>query len=142
MNKHLSRRLVMILILTPALAVAQEAANPARDTIQWEYSDIGNQIRNEKVDISGYFISYGGNGFTWIQNGVDREYTFSVKDVEGKWSDADQNGELVYRAACKDIEGTIRISRQRRKVTIELDFTQPDKQTPHLVLNVASYTKM
>ena len=128
--------------LASAESYGQKAVNPEADTVKWEYADIRNQVRNEKVDIGGHFISYGGSAFKWIQTGVDREYFFHVRSVEGKWSDADQDGELTYRAACKDIEGTIRISRQRRKLTIVLDFIQPEKQTPHLVLNVGSYTKM
>jgi len=142
MKKYLSMRLVVILVLAPIVTAAQKTANPETDTIKWEYVDIQNQVRSEKLNISGQFISYAGGGFKWIQTGVDREYYFEVRSVEGKWTDADQDGELVYRAACKDIDGTIRISRQRRSITVVLDFIQPDKQTPHLILNVDSYTKM
>ena len=119
-----------------------QKVNPAMDTVEWFYSKIENKVRNESVSISGKFISYGGKSFKWIQNGVDREYTFDNKSTMGDWFDSSQEGEFTYRSSCKDINGTIRIYRDKRKVFIVLDFVQPEKRTPHLVFEITSYAKL
>jgi len=136
------RTIILLLVSTLILHAQEQAINPEVDTIKWEYTNISNRVRSERVNISGHFITYAGRGFIWIQDGVDRTYSFDVKSREGRWPNADEDGELVYVATCRDAEGTIRISRRRRQLIVELDFVRPDKTTPHLVLNVNSYAKM
>jgi hypothetical protein len=116
--------------------------NPATDTVEWVYTRIENKVLNENVALGGKFVSYGGKSFKWIQNGVDREYTFENKSTTGDWFDSSLDGQFIYRSSCKDIDGTIRIYRDRRKVFIVLDFVQPDKRTPHLVFEITSYSKL
>lgn len=133
--------LTIFLIVIFASSKAQ-TVNPAQDTVEWEYSKIENKVLSENVTMGGKFISYGSNSFRWIQNGVDREYTFENKSMKGDWVDATKEGELVYRSSCKDIDGTIRLFREKRKVFIVLDFVQPDKRTPHFVFEINSYAKL
>lgn len=144
MKKIIPHFLTALLLLVPVWAQAQRDAdpNPETDTIQWHYGDIQNVVRSEKVNISGHFISYGGKYLVWVQDGIDRKYHFEVSDVEGKWTDASQDGGLLYRATCLEVDGIIRISRQRKTLKIELDFVKPDKRTPHLSFDVDTYTKM
>jgi hypothetical protein len=122
--------------------IQAQKVNPAIDTVEWIYSKIENKVLNENVSIGGKFISYGGRSFKWIQNGVDREYTFVNKSTTGDWFDSSQDGEFTYRSSCKDINGTIRIFRDKRKVFIVLDFLQPEKRTPHFVFEITSYSKL
>ncbi len=140
-NPHL---LISLLCIVPVLTQAQRETtpNPATDTIQWHYGDIQNVVRSEKVNISGHFISYGGKELVWVQDGVDRTYKFEVSRIEGEWTDAGKDGGLVYQATCLEVDGTIRISRRRKNLKIELDFVKPDKRTPHLTFEVDTYTKL
>jgi hypothetical protein len=134
--------LVAILSLAAWAPSRAQTVNPGTDTVEWIYSRIENKVLSENVPISGKFISYGGRSFKWIQNGVDREYTFENRSRNGDWFDASEDGESRYRSVCKDIEGTIRIYRDKRKVFIVLDFVQPEKRTPHLVFEITSYSKL
>jgi len=144
MKKIIPHFLTTLLCLAPVLAQAQRevSPNPEADTIQWHYGDIQNIVLSEKINISGHFISYGSQSLVWFQDGIDRTYRFDVTGVDGKWTDAGRDGGLVYRATCLEVDGTIRISRRRKALRIELDFVKPDKRTPHLSFDVDTYSKM
>lgn len=144
MRINIFHSLIVSLFSFPVWAQAQREVNPnpGADTIQWHYGDIRNVVRSEKVNISGHFTSYGNKKLVWVQDGIDRTYNFDVTGVEGDWTDAGQDGELVYRATCLEVDGTIRISRRRKTLKIELDFVKPDKRTPRLDFDVNGYTKM
>jgi hypothetical protein len=142
MDKNIRTTILLSLLLNTSASYAQEAINPEMDTIKWHYGDIRNELRSENINISGHFISYSNKGFLWVQDGIDRTYKFDVKSVEGTWTDAGEKGELIYWASCGGEQGSIRLSRVRGELKIELDFVQPDKYTPHLVLTVDSYIKL
>lgn len=143
--KRCHMRLLAALFCLMALqgnAQGPDSADPATDTIRWYYGDIRSVIRSERVNIGGHFVSYGSKQLVWIQDGIDRTYTFDVIGVEGEWHNASKEGSLIYKATCLEVDGTIRISRQRKGLKIELDFSHPDKQTPRLDFDVTRYTKM
>jgi len=58
------------------------------------------------------------------------------------WSKNQQSGELVYKAVCNGVDGTVRITREEGKVAIQLDFTQKDKLTPNVELRINSFSKI
>ena len=131
-----------ILWLASLSSTAQEVVNPKIDTVRWDYRRIENRVRSEMVSIGGHFISNAGNNFVWIQDGVDRKYTFYTKSVTGNWTNTGGIGELVYRVTCNGEEGTLRLIRTSRAIIVELDFLQPNKRTPHLYLLVNSIQKI
>ena len=63
-------------------------------------AELRTGVKSEMVNLGGHFISYAGESFLWVQNGVDRKYTFKTKTVSGDWNDANKNGELVYSVTC------------------------------------------
>lgn len=134
--------LIAICSMVSKVSTAQDTIDPRGDTIQWNYANVENRVKSELVNQGGYFINYGGESFLWVQNGVDREYVFKTKSVQGDWQDAKQNGELVYRVICNGEEGTLKLVRTRTQIFVELDFVQPNKTTPHLILLVTSINKI
>ena len=142
MRNHTTIALTGILLLAGLASSAQELVNPRLDTVRWEYRSIENRVRSEMVSLRGHFISYAGNSFLWIQDGVDRKYTFYTKSVTGNWTNAGRAGELVYRVTCNGEDGTLRLIRTRRAIIVELDFLLPNKRTPHLYLLVNSIQKI
>ncbi|MEJ1239601.1 hypothetical protein WBG78_15800 [Chryseolinea sp. T2] len=118
-----------------------QSADPKSDTVEWRYSRIENKVTNETVVLSGKFISYGGDKLKWVQNGLDREYVFVNNSASGAWSDLRNNGEIVYRSTCDRVDGTVTLSRTKKGLIIELDFVKPDKNTPHFVFPIDSFSK-
>jgi hypothetical protein len=118
------------------------AQDPRGDTIQWNYSNVQNRVKSELVNQAGYFINYGGEQFLWVQNGVDRQYSFKTISAQGDWRDAKKNGELIYRVICNGEEGTLKLVRTRTQIFVELDFVKANKTTPHLILQVTSIEKI
>jgi len=134
--------IVGILLLANYASSAQQLLNPRRDTVRWEYGIVENRVKSETVPHAGHFISYGDNSFLWVQNGVDRKYLFKTRSLKGDWNDAKKNGQLVYRVTCNGEEGTLKLVRTRQRLIVELDFLQPSKTTPHLVLLITSIQKI
>jgi hypothetical protein len=142
MQNFITKVLVsMILLASPALH-AQQLLSPKEDTVRWDYKRIENRVRSETVAQGGYFISYGGKSFLWVQDGVDRQYHFKTKSLQGDWRDSRKIGEMVYRVSCNGEEGTLRLIRQGRNFFVELNFLNANKRTPHLMLLVTSINKV
>ena len=129
----------MILLASPALQA--QILSPKDDTVKWVYKKIENRVRSETVPQGGHFISYGGNGFLWVQDGVDRQYHFKTNSLKGDWRDSRKVGEMIYSVTCNGEEGTLRLIRRGRNFLVELDFLKANKRTPHLMLLVTSITK-
>ncbi len=142
MRNHMTIAVTGIIWLASLSSTAQEVVNPRIDTVKWEYRRIENRVRGEMVSLGGHFISNAGKNFIWIQNGVDRKYTFYTKSVTGNWTNAGRTGELVYHVTCNGEDGTLRLFRTSRAIIVELDFLQPNKRTPHLYLLVNSIQKI
>lgn len=131
-----------LLSAVPLMSASAQIHDPKSDTLKWVYGKVENRVRSETVNQGGHFVSYGGKSFQWIQNGVDREYTFHTKAVEGNWNDAGKIGQLIYTVTCNGEEGTLRLIRTSRAIIVELDFLKPNKRTPHLYLLVNSIQKI
>lgn len=142
MRKFTTISLGVIVSLISIQAEGQKVINPETDTIKWEYTRLENMVKREKINLSGYFISYSDKSFLWIQTGVDRKYSFDVKSVKGDWADVTGKGELIYHVTCNGEEGTLKMHREQGELKIILDFIQPDKRTPYLVLQIDGYTKI
>lgn len=138
-------KILCLLSLLYAIAFVPASAqiqNPASDTLKWVYGKVENKVRSETVNQGGYFISYGGKSFLWVQNGVDREYTFHTTSIGGTWTDGRKVGEIIYRVTCNGEDGTLRLVRTSRAIIVELDFLKPDKRTPHLYLLINSIERI
>lgn len=133
---------LLLLCAIPSPSAFAQIQNPASDTLKWVYGKVENKVRSETVNQGGHFISFGGKSFLWVQNGVDREYTFHTKSVEGDWTDGRKVGEIIYRVTCNGEEGNLRLVRTSRAIIVELDFLKPDKRTPHLYLLINSIEKI
>jgi hypothetical protein len=140
--KLITTLLIATCSMVSTVSTAQGTIDPRGDTIQWNYANVENRVKSELVNQGGYFINYGGQSFLWVQNGVDRKYVFKTQSVQGDWRDANKNGELVYRVNCNGEEGTLKLVRTRTQIFVELDFVQPNKTTPHLILLVTSINKI
>jgi hypothetical protein len=142
MQNIITSVLACTLLLASQQMLAQQILNPRFDTARWEYKQIENRVKSETVTLRGHFISYGGQTFLWVQEGVDRQYVFKTKSVTGDWRDSRRSGELNYRVTCNGEEGTLRLVRKSANLMVELDFVQPNKSTPHLVLIITSINKI
>ena len=142
MQNFITTTLAGIFLLACQSLLAQNFLNPKLDTVRWDYRKIENRVRSETVTLGGHFISYGGNSFLWIQDGVDRQYVFQTKSFKGDWNDSRRAGELVYRVTCNGEEGTLKLIRRGSIFLVELDFFQPNKRTPHLLLLITSINKV
>lgn len=131
----------MILLASPTLR-AQQILSPKDDTVRWDYKKIENRVRSETVAQAGYFISYGGKTFLWVQDGVDRQYHFKTNSLQGDWRDSRKIGEMVYQVTCNGEEGTLKLIRQGRNLFVELNFLHANKRTPHLMLLITSINKV
>ena len=131
----------MVLLASPSLH-AQQVLSPKDDTVRWDYKKIENRVRSETVAQGGYFISYGGKSFLWVQDGVDRQYHFETNSLQGDWRDSRKAGEMAYRVSCNGEEGTLRLIRQGRNFFVELNFRNAIKRTPHLMLLITSINKV
>ena len=94
------------------------------------------------ITLSGHLISYGEKGFLWVQDGMELKYSFDVRAVKGDWSDISQNGELIFESVCEGVTGTIRIFKEKRMIKIHMDFTQPNRLTPNIILETNSFQKL
>ena len=142
MQNIITTVLACTLLLAYQQMLAQQILNPTLDTARWDYKQIENKVKSETVTLGGHFISYGGQKFLWVQDGVDRQYVFKTKSVTGDWRDSRRSGELVYRVTCNGEEGTLRLVRKATNLMVELDFVHPNKTTPHLVLLITSINKI
>jgi hypothetical protein len=142
MQNFITTTLAGILLLACPSLLAQQTLNPKADTVRWDYRKIENRVRSETVTLGGHFISYGGKSFLWVQDGVDRQYVFQTKSLKGDWNDSRRAGELVYRVTCNGEEGTLKLIRRGATFLVELDFLQPGKRTPHLLLLITSINKV
>jgi hypothetical protein len=125
-----------------SVSEAKVVINPQVDTIQWTYGRIENKTRAEKITLSGYFISYGLKGMVWVQTGMERKYSFDIKTAKGDWLNTDETGELLFEATCEGLNGTIRIVKEKKEITILLDFSQPDILSPNVAIEVNSFSKI
>jgi hypothetical protein len=128
-------------MLLAGITKGQRSFNPMSDTIRWEYSMVENLVNNESVKISGWFVSYGEKKFEWIQDDGAKVYTFYANSKSGTWTSISDDGDVTYYVTFEEVDGTIKLYRKDRKLKIELDFVQPDKQTPHVILIVDSNKK-
>ena len=134
--------LVGMILLTTSQLRAQQVLSPKDDTVRWDYKQIENRVRSETVAQGGYFISYGGKSFLWVQDGVDRQYHFKTNSLKGDWNDSRKTGEMVYQVTCNGEVGTLKLIRRGRIFLVELNFLQANKKTPHLMLLVTAINKV
>lgn len=142
MQNFITTVLVSMVLLASPMLHAQQLLSPKDDTVRWDYKRIENRVRSETVAQGGYFISYGGKSFLWVQDGVDRQYHFRTNSLKGDWRDSRKAGEMVYRVTCNGEEGTLKLIRQGRNFFVELNFLHANKRTPHLMLLITSITKV
>ena len=135
-------KVVSMLVLTSSAAHAQQILSPKDDTVRWYYKQIENRVRSETVAQGGYFVSYGGKSFLWVQDGVERQYHFKTNSLQGDWRDSRKVGEMIYRVTCNGEKGTLRLIRRGRNFLVELNFLQANKRTPHLMLLITSINKI
>ena len=135
---------IAALLMLPVTLNAQPGtpANPATDTIQWEYSGIQNLTNAEELTLSGQFTSYGGHGLLWVQNGESNDYSITVNSVQGDWQDINVSGELTYAVTCQDLSGTIKVFREGTSLKIRIDFGEPGSLSPHIILHIDTYAKI
>ena len=134
--------LVGMTLLTSSQLHAQLLLSPKDDTVRWDYKQIENRVRSETVAQGGYFVSYGGKNFLWVQEGVDRQYHFKTNSLKGDWRDSRKTGEMVYQVTCNGEAGTLKLIRRGQKFFVELNFLQVNKRTPHLMLLVTAINKV
>lgn len=130
------------LLLANFASHSQGVLNPKSDTVKWTYRQVENRVKSETVSVSGHFLSYGGKNFLWVQDEVDRQYAFKSRSVSGNWTNASRAGEMIYRVTCNGEEGTLKLVRNGTKIFVELNFLQPNKSTPHLLLLITSISKV
>jgi hypothetical protein len=128
--------------LLTGYAQQREAINPMIHTVKWEYGNAENKLRSERLTIRGHLISYGQKKLVWAQDGTDVLYSIDIKSTKGDWQDVAKNGELIYAVQCEGIDGTIRIWRDQGQLRMQLDFSQPDKLTPNLLLEIHAFSKI
>lgn len=134
--------LLMLALQVTLKAQPGTPANPATDTIQWEYDGIQNLTNAEELTLGGQFTSYGGHGLSWVQNGESNDYSITVNSVQGDWQDIDASGELTYTVTCQDLAGTIKVYREGTALKIRIDFGEPGSLSPHIILHVNAYAKL
>jgi hypothetical protein len=119
-----------------------QTVNPATDTVRWMYGQVKNLSNGEAISLGGSITSFGKNGFRWTQNGMAAEYEIQSSSSTSNWIDAGAGGKIVARSRCNGVSGTVTIERVGNAITIELDFSQAGKLTPHVLLTVNSYHKI
>ena len=119
-----------------------QSINPSTDTVKWVYNKVKNIVNGESLTMSGSIISYGPNRFVWEQDGMSTKYEIESSPSNSTWSSAKTNGKLEVSSTCNGLNGTVKIQRTGNTITIELNFEQTGKLTPHLILTVKSYSKI
>ena len=109
-------------------AVAAGSWNITSDTIKWEYGEIENRRQTEKINMSGYLLTYGDRALLWVQNGYDRPYLLTITSYSGKWEDVERNGAIEYQVSCEGLVGLVKIFRRGNNVWLTIDFSQAGNQ--------------
>ncbi len=120
-----------------------QTINPSTDTIRWEYNQVENLLNGDKVAMKGSITSYGDQRYVWEQDGYATVYEIVTSSKKSSsWSSATADGDMESTATCKGISGVVTIRRSKDQVTIELNFEQTGKLSPHLILTVYSFSKI
>ncbi len=124
-------------------AIQAQTINPSSDTIRWEYNQVENLLNGDKIAMKGSITSYGDQRYVWEQDGYSIVYEItSNSNKSSSWSSTTADGDMESSATCKGLSGVVTIRRSKDQVTIELNFEQTGKLSPHLILTVNSFSKI
>ena len=130
------------LLVLACIAIQAQTINPSTDTIKWEYNQVENLLNGDKLDMKGSITSYGDKRYVWEQDGYPTVYEIESSSNKSSWTSATVDGNLESSATCKGLNGVVTIKRSKNQVTIEVNFEQPGKLSPHLILTVSSFSKL
>jgi len=135
---------LMIVALLSIMCLTSKAQliNPTTDTIKWEYTYVENVLNGDKLNKKGSITSYGDKQYIWEQDGHNISYVIESSSSKSSWQSVADDGNLESSATCNGINGAVTIRRSRNQITIELNFEQSGKLLPHLILTVASFSKI
>ena len=134
--------LFMVVIICVFHSSNAQTINPSTDNVRWVYNSVQNLLNGEILSMAGTITSYGDSRFVWEQNGMSTTYEFKSNSTSSTWSSANSDGQLETSATCNGVSGIVKIERSGNSVTIELNFKQAGKLTPHLILTVNSFSKI
>lgn len=133
--------ITVLFVFTYPVTFAQ-TINPSIDTIRWEYNQVENLLNGDRLEMKGSITSYGDKRYVWEQDGYTTTYEIVTSSNKSSWTTATTDGNLESAATCKGLSGVVTIKRSKDKITIELNFEQTGKLSPHLVLTVNSFSKI
>lgn len=90
-------------------------------TITWQSPAYIDRATNDRTEAPNTFI-IDGNNIEWNQATEDAKQIFSIKDVENKWANLDQDGQVKYTFDCYNTQGLITIQRQQGELSALLEI--------------------
>jgi hypothetical protein len=127
--------LVSISFLIQAQAMAQDIS---QQTISWHCDQLVEKHSNETVSIAVEIKTITSQ--TIELKYPNQTLTFSIESVDGIWSDAAQNGSLLYHVRHEGVSpGEITVKRVSGNASIEIDFTLENEYGLHQVFDVSTF---
>ncbi len=133
--------ITVLFVFTYPSTIAQ-TINPSTDTIKWEYNKVENLLNGEKLDVKGSITSYGDKRYVWEQYGYATIYEIESNSNKSSWSSVTVDGNIESSATCQGLSGVVTIKRSKDQISIELNFEQVGKLSPHLILTISSFSKI
>lgn len=116
---------VFTLVFSSDLLAQSLATNIEEQDIKWIYNGAVNQLNNETLTISGYFITKTGS-IEWVQQSSSASETdeMLVTSKIGSWADVNKQGQIQYNVSLYGSTGKIIIKRTNTgTLTLVLEFT-------------------
>jgi hypothetical protein len=135
------KKYIAVLILTLA-ATGLHAQNIATTTLSWK-ADACLDVNTGVVStIYDQVLSYSNTRIEWRTIQGDLKRTFTILEVNGQWSNAAQNGAILYEVESDGRRGTVKFSRTAGATSIHVLLLRDDGNAEQFTLSISTITTL
>jgi len=129
---------ILLLLLLLGACPFAKAQNILQDTVTWNSTRAVGQVNNDELNYNCQFITRTNQSIDWIQKNGARVNHFNVTSVDGTWTNAAVDGQLVYHVAMNNFTGDVTLSRASGQTTIHLNISEGGQSGMNYVFYIAS----
>lgn len=133
--------ILFTLIFSSVLSAQSIGPNIKEHDFKWWYTAAINQIDNETLSISGYFITKS-TSIEWVQqsNGATETDDMPIVAKIGNWADVTSPGQMQFNVSLYGNEGKVVIQRNAvGKLTLTMEFTGTEFGDMHYLFELTNF---
>lgn len=100
--------------------------NIAEHNVRWNANEVIDGNSGKSIGESHQIESFRVDRVEWKDRRGNIIKTFSIREVNGEWTDIEMPGNILFEVDNEGRQGTIRISRHENNITIQIVLLRSD----------------